>query len=181
MNRLTKLFLAVLIAGTILAVTYPAIAERAKTGAVKESIGMEISMDGREPFTLSVKAGKERLAFLPVKDAKTPAVKVISWVEDDSLKFKLLAVLDELPAVPTCDNMKELKTEFVASYTAREGESIRVSDFEKLGIAPFKVKALTLTAANACPDGCCCCGGLRCCPGTGWCLECGGCGLCCNG
>lgn len=180
MNRLTKLFLGILIASAILAIAYPAIAERSKSGAVKENFGLQISMDGRQPFTVSVKAGKERLAFLPVKEAKTTAVKVVSWVQGDALHFKLLAVLDKLPATPTCDSMKELKTELIASYVAREGEVIRVSGFEKFGVAPFKVRALSATAAQFCGEGCCCCGSLSCCPNPGWCLQCGQCGLCCN-
>jgi hypothetical protein len=180
MNRLTKLFLSIWVASLVLAIAYPVIAERDKTDPVKEGVGIEISMDGRQPFTLSVTAQKHRLALLPVNGAKTSAVKVISQMEGGSIKFNFLAVLDKLPETPTCDNIKTLKTEAVASYVAREGDVIRVSDFEKFGVAPFTVKVMKMTAAQVCPDGCCCCGSTTCCPNPGNCLQCGSCGLCCN-
>lgn len=80
MNRLTKLFLRLLVVTSILALTYPATANLSTVDAEKNGFGLEISMDGREPFTLSLSAEKRRQAILPVKDANTSAVKVISWV-----------------------------------------------------------------------------------------------------
>ena len=179
MNRLTKLFLSIMIPTTILALTYPAIAERAKHNSVKEGFSLEISMDGRQPFTLSVSARNQRVALLPVKEAKASAVKVITSVEGGSLKFKLLAVLDELPEIPTCDNIRELKTEPVASYVVGEGGVIRVSDFERFGVAPFIVKVTSPQAV--CPEGACCCDNMTCFPNPGFCIQCGPCGLCCAG
>lgn len=180
MNRLTKIFLGLLVATSILALTYPAIAKRSTAASVKNSIGLEISLDGRKPFTLSLSAKNQRLAVLPVNEAKTSAIKVISRMEGGSIKFDLLAVLDKLPEVPTCDNIKELKTEPVSSYVAREGDVIRVSDFEKFGVAPFTVRAIRPDVEAACPDGWCCCGKIKCFPNPDFCIECSSCGLCCG-
>ena len=177
MNRLTKLFLRLLVVTSILALTYPATANLSTVDTEKNGFGLEISMDGRDPFTLSLSAEKRRQAILPVKGAKTSAVKVISWIEGGSLKFNLLAVLDKLPATPTCENTKELKTEQVGSYVAVKGDKLRISDFEKYGVAPFTV---SVVSATVCPDGWCCCGKIKCFPSPDFCIECSSCGLCCG-
>lgn len=180
MNQLTKLFLCILVAIAILALTYPAMAERDKATSKKDGFGLQISVEGLQPLTMSVKAGTQRLAFLPLKEAEISAVKVIPSVEGQSIKFNLLAVLDKLPLNATCANMKQLKTELVTSYVANEGDVIRVSDFEKFGVAPFTVKVISLAAAaNVCPDGACCCGSMKCWPNPGQCIQCGPCGQCC--
>ena len=181
MNRLTKIFLSFFSVITILALTYPAVAKRIKTDDGKAGFGIEISIPGRQPFTLSVKAKNERSAILPVNGANAYAVRVLPLVVGNSLKFKLLAVTEKLPELLSCDNMKGLKAELVASYVAHEGDVIRVSDFEKFGVSQFTVKVISLSAVQTtCPDGACCCGGNTCYPNPGRCIECGGCGLCCK-
>ena len=181
MNRLTKVFLSLLGVTTVFALTQPAIAGLGETEQVKEGFGMEISMEGRQPFTMSVRTTNERLALLPVKGAKASAVKVIPSVQGNSIKLELLAVVDNLPETPTCDNIKKLQTETVASYVAREGDVLRVSDFEKFGVAPFTLRVMSLAAVQTtCPSGACCCGGLTCYPNTKKCVECGDCGICCS-
>jgi hypothetical protein len=181
MNRLMKLFLGLLIATSILVVTYPAVASRSNADSEKNGFGLEISLEGRQPFTLAVSGKNERIAVLPLKEAKASAIKVIPWVDNGSLKLKLLAVLDELPEVPTCDNIKGLKTEVVASFAVGAGDVVRVSDFQKFGVTPFTVKAISLLAAQTvCPEGGCCCGTVTCYPNPGHCIQCGSCGLCCK-
>lgn len=176
MNKLTKLFLRMLVVTSILVLTYPATAERSIVETQGNGLGLEISMEGREQFTLSLAGKNRRQAILPVNAAKISAVKVVSWVEGDSLKFDVLAVVDKLPESATCDNSKELKAEQVGSYIAAKGEVVRISDFQKFGVAPFTVKVV---AAAACPGGCCCCGLRQCCPPPPYCLGCGTCGICC--
>lgn len=181
MNRLTKVFLSIAGALVTLALAYPAVAKLDKTDQSKEGFGFEISMEGRAPFTMSVSAKNDRLALLPVSGAKASAVKVIPTVAGDSLKLELLAVVDALPDNTSCDDIKGLKTESVVSYNTREGDVIRVSEFEKFGVAPFTVKVMSLAAVQTvCPMGACCCGGTTCYPNPGNCIECGSCGRCCQ-
>jgi len=181
MNRLLKISLGVLGVMTILALSYTAIAERGKAEQGKGGFGVEISVPGRPPFTLSVKAKDERLAVVPVNGTTAYAIKVVPIVAGDSLRFRLLAVLDKLPETLSCDNIKKLKTEPGAIYVAHEGDVIRVSEFEKFGVAPFTVKVMSLAAVQTvCPDGACCCGGTTCYPNPGHCIECGSCGTCCK-
>ena len=181
MNRFTKISLSLLVVATILTLVYPAVAERGKTDRAKDGFGMEISLDGRQPLTMAVRAKNERLALLPVNGERVHTVKVVPAVEGDSLKLTLLAVTDKLPELPTCEQVRGLKGEAVASYVAREGDVIRVSDFEKFGVAPFTVKVLSLAAVQTtCPDGACCCGGVTCYPEPGRCVQCGGCATCCR-
>lgn len=181
MNRLMKLFLGLLLATSILTVTYPAVANRSNAESKKKGFGLEISLEGRQPFTMAISAKNERIAVLPLKQAKASAIKVVPWVDNGSLKFNLLAVLDKLPEVPTCDDIKGLKAELVASFAVGEGDMVRVSDFQKFGVAPFTVKAISLLAAQTvCPEGACCCGTVTCYPNPGHCIQCGSCGTCCR-
>jgi hypothetical protein len=47
MNRLTKLFLRLLVVTSILGLTYPATANLSSVDTEKNGLGLEISMDGR--------------------------------------------------------------------------------------------------------------------------------------
>lgn len=180
MNRPTKLALGLLIATAVLTLTYPAVADRGITEASKDGFGMEISLDGRQPLTMAVRANNERLALLPVTAEGVHAIKVVPAVKDGSLKFHLLAVTDKLPEQASCEQVRGLKTQRVASYVAREGDVIRVTEFEKFGVAPFTIKVMSLAAVQTtCPDGACCCGGTTCYPNPGRCVQCGGCATCC--
>lgn len=180
MNRLTKIFLCTLIVMALFALTYPVNAERDKRASTNPGFGLQISMDGQQPLTMSVKAETKRFAFFPLKEAKIPAVKIIPAVEAGSIKLNLLAVVDKLPEAPTCANMKQIKTELVTSYVAKEGDVIRVTNFEKYGVAPFTVKVISLAAAaQFCPQDACCCGSMTCWPNPGQCIQCGPCGQCC--
>lgn len=181
MNRLLKASVGVLVVTTILALSYTATAERGKAEQGKAGFGVEISVPGRAPLTVSVKAKDERLAIVPVNGTNAYAVKMVPMVAGDTLRFRLLAVLDKLPEALSCDNIKKLKTEPGNIYVAHEGDEIRVSEFEKFGVAPFTVKVMSLSAVQTvCPDGACCCGGNTCYPNPGHCIECGSCGTCCK-
>jgi len=181
MSRLTKVFLSLLGVITVLALAYPTLAKLDKTNRGKEGFGMEILMDGRTPLTVAVRAKDERLALLPVNAAGASAVKVVPTVQGGTLRLELLAVTDKLPKLLSCDDLKSLKTEPVASYVAADGDVIRVSDFEKFGVAPFTVKVMSLAAVQTvCPDGACCCGTITCYPEPGRCVECGSCARCCR-
>lgn len=180
MNRLTKLFLSLLGITTIFALAYPAVAKRVTKDQSKKAFLMEVSVPGRPVFILPVRADEKKLAVLPLSGTTATAVKILPRKDGDSLKFDLLAVVEKLPETLSCDNMKKLKTEPVISYTTRAGDVVRVSDFEKFGVAPFTVRVrLVPDLELVCPDGACCCGGNTCYPNPGHCLQCGSCGNCC--
>lgn len=181
MNRLTKIFLSLLVVTTIFALAYPAVAERDKKDEGSKAFVMEISVKGRPLFTLPVMANEQKLAVIPVNGTTASAVKILPKADGNSLHFNILAVVEKLPETLTCDNMKKLKTEHSTSYDAREGDVVRVSDFEKFGVAPFTVKVLRVAQDQAvCPNGACCCGVNTCYPNPGACIECGSCGNCCR-
>jgi hypothetical protein len=180
MNRLTKLFLSLLGITTIFVLAYPAVAKRVAKDQSKKAFLMEVSVTGRPVFILPVRANEKKLAVLPMNGTTAFAVKILPRTDGDSLKFDLLAVVEKLPETLSCDNMKKLKTEPVTSYASREGDVIRVSDFEKFGVASFTVRVTRAPdEGTVCPDGACCCGGNTCYPNPGHCLQCGSCGNCC--
>lgn len=179
MKRLTKISLGLLGMTIILISNYPAASKNDKKDAGKDLLAIEISVPGLKPLTVPVIAAGKKSAILPLTGAKASAVKIVSRLEGDSVKFDVLAVLDPLPEARTCEIVNQLKTELVVSHTAPAGKVIQVSALEKLGIAPFNVKVMKLKPSEGdCPPTCCCCGVVGCCP-RGACLECGNCGFCC--
>jgi hypothetical protein len=181
MNRLTKVFFSLLVVTSITALAYPALAERDKKDEGQKAFIMEVSVTGRPLFTLPVRVDEQKLAVIPVNGTTAYAVKIVPKAEGDSLHFNVLAVVEKLPETLTCDNMKTLMTDQSTSYAAREGDVVRVSDFEKFGVAPFTVKVLRVAQDQAvCPNGACCCGVNTCYPNPGACIECGSCGNCCR-
>lgn len=169
-----------IVAGLVLFPSYLAVTNDSKTGPDKEVLLMEISVTGKPTLTVPV-ISERKSAFLPVTGTGASAVKVVRWVENDVINFEVLAVLDALPKEATCEKLKGLRTQLVASYSGRKGETIRVSALEHFDVPPFDVKIVGKPAASVdCLPGCCCCGTTLCCPRKSACLQCGDCGLCCN-
>lgn len=179
MKQLTRVLLSLFSMTLILISNFPATSNADKKDEGKDVLVIEISMTGLQLFKLPVIAQKKS-GILPLVGAKASAVKVAPWLEGNSVKFEVLAVLDPLPAERSCENVKTLKTEFVTSYTLGPGESVQVSALDKFGVAPFSVKVTKVkVSADDCPPTCCCCGSTVCCPRKA-CLTCGNCGFCCN-
>lgn len=182
MNRLTKLFLSLCFFSMILVAAYPTSAERDTKNEANKVYLMEISAADRPAFRLAVKADQKTVAVIPMTGTTASAVKIVPAAEGDSLRFDLLAVVENLPKTLSCDAIRTLKTEKVSSYVAKGEKSIQVSDFGRFGIGSFVVK-VSLVPANAlsCPDTACCCGSMICYPDPGDCITCGTCGKCCRG
>ncbi|MDX6443014.1 MAG: hypothetical protein QOH71_88 [Blastocatellia bacterium] len=179
MKQLTRVFLNLFGMALILVSTFPATSSAGNKDESKDVLVLEVSMTGLKPFKLPVIAQKKS-GILPLVGAKVSAVKVSPWLEGNSVKLDVLAVLDPLPAERSCEGVKALKTELVASYTLGAGHSIQVSALGKFGVAPFSLKVMKVTLSpDDCPPTCCCCGPTMCCPRKG-CLTCGDCGFCCN-
>ena len=179
MKQFTKAFLS-LLALTIMVIPDSSAARKlSKDDDSKEIPALQISYPGLKLLTVPIIAQRKSV-FLPLAGAKVPAVKVAPWIEGHSIRFEVLAVLDQLPGVRSCDSMKQLRTELITAYTANPGETIKVSAVDKFGTAPFSVNVTKVnTALLDCPPSCCCCGPTMCCPRKG-CLDCGDCGFCCN-
>ena len=181
MNKLTRVFLSLLGLTIILLPNYATGAGDDKKNEGNSLLALEISVNGKKPLTVPVITQKKS-AIIPVKGAKTSAVKVVSWLENSLITFEVLAVLDPLPEVRSCDNLKQLRTQLISTHTGRLGETIRVSTLEKFGVAPFNVSVMKINPVSLdCPAVCCCCAPLQCCPKKEACLTCGDCGICCMG
>ncbi len=179
MKQLKRVFLSLFGMSLILISNYPATSNADNKDEGKDVLVIEISVAGLKPLKLPV-ISQRKSGILPLLGARASAVKVAPWLEGNSVKFEVLAVLDPLPAERSCEKVHQLKTEFVTSYTLRPGEMVQVSALEKFGVAPFSVKVMKVKADSLdCPPTCCCCGPTMCCPRKG-CLDCGDCGFCCN-
>lgn len=100
---------------------YAAASKNDKKDAGKDLLAIEISVPGLKPLTVPVIAAGKKSAILPLTGAKASAVKIVSRLEGDSVKFDVLAVLDPLPEARTCEIVNQLKTELVVSHTAPAG------------------------------------------------------------
>lgn len=80
----------------------------------------------------------------------------------------LSAVVDELFITP------------IGGYeiAGRGGDAIILAELNAYGLAGWTMSLTNIQEEVA--DGCCGCGSLTCCPFRGKCLECGGCGSCCD-
>jgi hypothetical protein len=181
MKQLTRIFACLVGLTIILISNNPAASKGDKKDDGKDLLAIEISMPGLKPLTVPVIAGKKS-ALLPLTGAKVSAVKVVPRLENGSVTFDVLAVLDPLPAERSCESVNKLKTELVTSYSGDSGKTFQISALEKFGVAPFSVRVIKMRSSSLeCPPTCCCCGSVGCCPrGTrGGCLDCGDCGFCC--
>lgn len=179
MNRLTRTLPVLSFTIFVVVLSYPVFAGLDTETRVNKTLVMEVAVADRPTFIMPVNDDKS-IAVVPMRGSTASAVKIIPTVKGNLLQFELQAVVDKLPDKLSCDTIKTLKTEQVTSYSAGEGKVIRVSDFEKFGIAPFTIRVMPFQTERLCPNGACCCGVNTCYPNPGSCIECGSCGNCCR-
>jgi hypothetical protein len=155
--------------------------EGKKSAKSKEFVGLDISVPERPSYKIPIPLTGTKTAVLPIKSATVNGIKIAPRLEGDLVKFDVLAVLDPLEDVKSCDQLKSLKTQLLASYSGKVGDIIRLTELEKFSPTPVKVTIAKMVVNNPGGD-CCVCGALSCCPNPGKCFDhCGTCGMCCMG
>ncbi len=149
--------------------------------APKETIALEISLPGRPNYRIPISSTGNKIVVMPIKSAVVSGIKVASQLDGDSVKFEVSAVLDSLEGVKSCDQLRALKVELLASYSGKVGDVIHVAEADRLSPTPINVKVIKMMVDEVIGD-CCVCGRLSCCPNPGKCFDsCGTCGMCCMG
>ena len=179
MNRLTRTLSVLCFTISIFVLSYPVLADRNSENRENKTLAIEVGVADRPTFIMPVTDNKS-IAVVPMPGTTASAVKIVPTIKGNTVHFELLAVVDKIPEKLSCDTIKTLKTQQVTSYSASEGKVIRVSDFEKFGIAPFTIRVMPAMLPPVCPNGACCCGVNTCYPNPGACMECGSCGTCCR-
>ncbi len=150
----------------------------------KAAAVLRITLAGREPFYLPVAASDSAQIFavIRVPSGQISAVKIAPRKYGDRIKIEVSALSGKLEQITSCDQLRNLSEQPVASYDAREGDVIRISELIGFGVRPSEIPEITVGDGDdlICPPGCCCCADLRCCPNPGFCVECGPCALCCR-
>ena len=112
-------------------------------------------------------------------------VKVAPRLEGAAVRISLSILSGQLDEVTSCEQVKALREEPASTYLVRRGESVRVAQFEALGIEPFEVKVVSAGAGadgqNTRQTGCCRCQGRPdCCVPAGQdCRRCSPHCICC--
>ncbi len=145
---------------------------------------LAITLPGRPSFHFPVAASNsvQGFAVIPVLSTQISAVKIAPRMDAEAIQIDVSALSGTLAQITSCDQLKGLKEQSVASYHAKIGDVIRLSELVGFGVREFEIPEIKVTTGDdlICPVGCCCCGDLRCCPNPGYCVECGPCALCCR-
>jgi hypothetical protein len=158
--------------------------DAARAGGIE--VGVEINRHGAEPSYIPVAGGTSgRYTVLTVPDGagdekaapRVFGVKLSPKLEGDAVKIEVSVLSGSFGREVTCQQVKALDQKLVAEYRVRRGESVRVTQFEYIGIAPFEIKVVAARAEGG--SACCTVGGLTCCLSPG--QECVRCNrqLCC--
>jgi hypothetical protein len=152
MKRLRDICLAVSFAVCLL-LPYHSVAQQKEEG-VQVRLGMEILRSGAPKFYLPVSSQSYAVVRVPItedvtgQEGKAAAVKVAAQMEGNSVRINVSAFFGEIGRITSCDQLNNLKEQFVASYLVRKGESVQVPELTKLG-ARFGAEPLRIAIVKA--------------------------------
>ena len=169
--------------------TYYAADSKDPARAGGNELGVEINRAGTDP--LYVPVGRQSpggYTVLPAPDGadeKTTGVRVFGVkiapkVDGESVRIEATILSGGFDQPITCEQVKALDHRLAAEYLVGKGESVRVSQFEGIGIPPFEIKVFSARADGGdTRRACCTVGSQTCCLRPG--QECVRCGrqLCC--
>jgi hypothetical protein len=145
---------------------------------------LKISTSWTDTLFLPISSDDQKFALVPVPGAAA-AIKIVPRREGGRVIVDVLGVFGDT-TVP-CNQLEFLSTEHLGSFRLKKGEEIETSLPSTFSNGSVHIKLsssrtetpLGIYLATV-PQGCCGCSGLYCCPNAGQCLDCGGCGRCCD-
>lgn len=188
--RFTRKLVFALVGISLLVSTYMPIATATKITAIptgakmekskkKEFLAVEISLPNKPKYKVPILLTGKKSGLMPVESSKLHGIKFIPYLQGNKVMLDIFAVTDSLKDITTCEQLKGLKTTLVASYSGQKGDIIRVTALKKFAVASFTVAIVAMSEEEG-GAGCCTCNGIQCCPYKGRCMDCNGCGLCCQ-
>jgi hypothetical protein len=147
---------------------------------------------GNRTITGLVRVGKSENASAD----DITGLKIIPKIENGKVRVEVLAVYGDIRNVKSCNELDAFKSKSLGSQVLGKGESLNLSELANLKQSEnneslqvkivgmkkdFNDNTFEKVSATAQLPGCGSCGNTICCPNAGKCIECGDCGLVCNG
>ncbi len=194
MNRWERLLLVALIAASVFVPSYRAAGLNGDGGTNPLELDVEISRAGADAsYVPALGEGPGR--YTVIRATETPGagasetrvygVKVAPRLEGGAVRISLSILSGKFGEVTDCEQIKALREKPASTHLVRRGESVRVAQFEGLGIEPFEVKVVSADGSgggkNTRQTGCCKCQGRPdCCVPAGQdCKRCSPHCICC--
>lgn len=190
MTRLKMFMLVALIAAGVFAPSYRA-AGPDGGGAKSNELDVEISRAGADAsYVPALGDGPGRYTVIRATEsagadasgARVYGVKVAPRLEGGAVRVSLSIISGKFDEVTDCEQIKALREEVASTRLVRKGESVRIAEFERLGIPPFELKVVGASGdRNNRQTGCCKCQGRPdCCVPAGQdCKRCSPHCICC--
>ena len=190
MTRRGRLLLAAVIAVSVFVPSYQAVGLNGDGEVKPNELEVEISRAGADAsYVPALGEGPGRYTVIRAtgspgagaSETRVYGVKVAPRLEGGAVRISLSILTGKFDEVTSCEQVKALREEAAATYLVRRGESVRVTQFEGLGIQPFEVKVVSADGGGQDnrQTGCCrCAGGLCCVPKGQECRRCFSC-ICC--
>ena len=192
MNRWERLLLVAVIAAGVFAPSYRAAGLRGDSETKSNGLDVEISRAGAgASYVPALGEGPGRYTVIRATDStlagasetRVYGVKVAPRLEGGAVRISLSILSGQFDEVTGCEQIKALREEHASIHLVRRGESVRVTQFEGLGVQPFEVKVVGADGGgkNTRQAGCCRCQGRPdCCVPAGQdCRKCSPHCICC--
>lgn len=194
MTRLKRFLLVAVIAVSVFVPGYRAAGPDGDGETKSNGLDVEISRAGAgASYVPAVGEGPGRYTVIRATEAggagasatRLYGVKVAPRLEGGAVRINLSLLSGKFDEVTSCEQVKALREEPASTHLVRRGESVRVTQFEALGIEPFEVKVVSADAGadgqNTRQIGCCRCAGRPdCCVPAGQdCRRCSPHCICC--
>lgn len=147
MTRLTLTALA--LSAALLAAARPLAAQEARATAAPKNLALEIEGDPHRDYQIQVKGGLEtsprrRLPGWQQRAGAAPltAVKIDTDYEGDAVRINLSVVFDDSYPADAPGPKYGRKVQAVASYLAREGESVTLGELARFGAEPVTLRVV---------------------------------------
>lgn len=147
MRRLSLIALA--LSAALLAPARPAAAQEPRATPAAKNLAVEIDGDPEHDYQIQVKGGLETSPLRrlpgwqrPAGAAPLTAVKIDTDYEGDAVRINLSVVFDDSSPADAPGPKYGRKVQAVASYRAREGESVRLEELARFGVEPMTLKVV---------------------------------------
>ena len=151
MTRWERLLLVAVIAAGVFAPSYRAAGLNGGGETESDGLDVEISRAGTgASYVPALGEGPGRYTVIRAAEsrgarasgARVYGVKVAPRLDGGAVRISLSLLSGKFDEVTSCEQIKALREEPASTYLVRKGESVRVTQFEGLGVEPFEVKVV---------------------------------------
>ncbi len=115
-------------------------------------IAFVVKEENKKSFSVPVaKADASKSLFAIVQspsNSQAPRFKVISRMEGDSIRVEVFALPGNMDKISSVKQIEEMPQEAVASFLARRGETVQVSEVTRFGVEPLEIKVVSAKLPN---------------------------------